>query len=110
MHRIASRSGDKVELIEVRRVTHFFAKDKLTFAATSERNYVVDYTIEQLEEKLDPSLFIRIHRATIINLDYLRELHSGIGGGMIARLKDANKTELGVARERARLLRERLRL
>src|SRR5215813_10880138 len=52
LERIASKSGDKVEPIDLRRVTHFFAKDKLTFAVTVERSLVVDLTIAELEQKL----------------------------------------------------------
>ena len=110
LDRIASRSGDKVQPIDLRRVTHFFAKDKLTFASTLERSYVVDMTIAELEEKLDPGRFIRIHRGVILNLDHLLELHAILGGRMVARLKDASKTELSVSRDRVGALRTRLGL
>jgi two-component system LytT family response regulator len=110
MERIASRSGDKVELVEIRRVTHFFASGKLTFAAAAERNYVVDQTISELEHKLDPARFVRIHRGVILNLDHLLELHSGFGGSMVARLKTPQKTELPVSRDRTRVLKSRLGL
>jgi two-component system LytT family response regulator len=110
MERIASRSGDKVELVEIGRVTHFFASGKLTFAAASERNYVVDQTISELENKLDPARFVRIHRGVILNLDHLQELHSGFGGSMVARLKNPQKTELPVSRDRTRVLKARLGL
>ena len=108
LERIASRTGDKLELVDLGRVSHFFAADKLTYAATAERNYVADQTITDLEGKLDPARFIRIHRSTILNLDYLRELHTGFGGRMVARLKDAKKTDLDVSRDRVRALKERL--
>ena len=42
LSRVASRSGDKVEIVDLRQVTHLFARDKLTFAATPERNFVVE--------------------------------------------------------------------
>jgi DNA-binding LytR/AlgR family response regulator len=110
LDRIASRSGDKVEPIDLRRVTHFFSKDKLTFAATLERSHVVDMTISELEQKLDPGRFIRIHRGTILNLDHLLELHGMFGGRMLARLKDGKKTELAVSRDRVAALKDRLGL
>jgi two-component system, LytTR family, response regulator len=110
LDRIASRSGDKVEPIDLRRVTHFFSKDKLTFAVTLERSHVVDMTISELEQKLDPGRFIRIHRGTILNLDHLQELHGMFGGRMLARLKDAKKTELNVSRDRVADLKARLGL
>jgi two-component system LytT family response regulator len=108
LERIASKVGDKIELVDLARVTHFYASDKLTYAATVERNFVADQTIAELESRLDPARFIRIHRSTILNLDYLRELHTGFGGRMIARLKDAKKTDLDVSRDRVRALKERI--
>ena len=108
LERIASRSGDKLELVELHKVTHFFASDKLTYAATMERSYVVEQSITDLEAKLDPGRFVRIHRATILNLDHLRELHAFFGGRMVARLKDAKKTELAVSRDRVRVLKDRI--
>jgi two-component system LytT family response regulator len=108
MERIASRTGDKLELVDLSRVTHFYASDKLTYAATAERSYTVDPSITDLESKLDPARFVRIHRATILNLDHLRELHTWFGGKMVARLKDAKKTELAVSRDRVRALKDRL--
>jgi len=110
LDRIASRSGDKVEPVDLRRVTHFFSKDKLTFASTPERSHVVDMTISELEQKLDPARFIRIHRGAILNLDHLLELHGMFGGRMLARLKDGKKTELPVSRDRVAALKGRLGL
>lgn len=106
--RVASRIGERVEFVELSRVTHFFASDKLTYAATPAKNYVIDHTIQELEEKLDPRKFIRIHRATLLNLDYIHELHAWFAGRMMVRLKDEKRTELSVSRDRVRALKERL--
>jgi len=108
--RIASRVGDRLQLIDPASVTHFIARDKLVYAVTADRNYSVDLTIAELERKLDAAKFIRIHRSTLLNLDYLDELHSWFGGGALARLKDPKRTELPVARDRLRALKERLGL
>jgi two-component system LytT family response regulator len=106
--RISSRIGERVELVELERVTHFFAEDKLTYAATPAKNYVVDQTIQELEQRLDPRKFIRIHRATLLNLDHLHDLHAWFAGRMLVRLKDEKKTELAVSRDRVKALKERL--
>jgi len=108
--RIASRSGDKVELVDLNQVTHFYARDKLTYAVTSERDFVVDQSITDLAERLNPDHFVRIHRSAIVNIDYLHELHAMFGGHMTARLKDKKRTELPVARERVRALKAHLGL
>ena len=108
LDRIASKVGERTTILDVARATHFFSKDKLTFAAVDGREHVVDLTLAELESRLDPRRFVRIHRATIVNLAFVQELFPGLDGGLIARLKDGLKTELSVARDRARELRERL--
>jgi two-component system LytT family response regulator len=107
LERIASRVGERTTVLEVARITHFFAKDKLTFAAANGREHVVDYTIAQLETQLDARRFVRIHRATIVNVAFVQEIYPGIDG-LLVRLKDDGKTELSVARDRVRALKERL--
>ncbi len=106
--RIASRVGEKIQIIDLARVTHFFAQDKLTYAATEGKNYVVDHAVGDLEERLNPRQFCRIHRATLLNLAWVREVDAWLGGRVLVRLKDSKGTQLPVARERAPELKKRL--
>jgi len=107
LERIASHVGERTTLLETSRISHFFSKDKLTFAVSGGRSHALSQTLNELEERLDSRAFLRIHRATIVNLAFVRELHPGVDG-MIVRLKDDAQTELAVARDRVRLLKERL--
>jgi two-component system LytT family response regulator len=108
LDRIASRVGERTTLLDVSRITHFFSKDKLTFAVQNGREHVIDYSLNQLDERLDPRRFVRIHRATIVNVGLVQELDAWVDGGVIVRLKDEKKTELSVARDRVRELKDRL--
>jgi two-component system LytT family response regulator len=107
LERIASRVGERTTVLDVVRITHFFAKDKLTFAAASGREHVVDFTMGELESHLDARRFVRIHRASIVNVAFVEELYPGVEG-LLVRLKDDRKTELSVARDRVKELKERL--
>lgn len=108
--RLPSRLGDRIEFVEVARVTHFYANEKLTYAATPKKDYVVDSTIAELEEKLDPAKFVRIHRSTIVNLEFVQELYAWFSERMMVRINDGKDTELTVARDRVKALKERLGL
>ena len=108
LDRIASRVGERTTLLDVARITHFFSKDKLTFAVSNGREHVIDYSLSDLEERLDSRRFVRIHRATVVNTAFVQELDAWVDGGVIVRLKDEKKTELSVARDRVRELKERL--
>jgi len=98
--RVASRVGDRVVFIEVARVTHFYAKDKLTFAVAADKHHALDLSIAELEQRLSPQNWVRIHRSTLVNVDAVKELHTWFGGKLLVKLKDG-QTELQVARERA---------
>lgn len=108
--RIASRVGERTQFVELARVTHFLAENKLTYAVTSVKRYVVDHSIAELEQKLDPKIFVRIHRAILLNANYLQEVHHWFGGRALVRLKDDKRTELTVARDRVRVLKDHLGL
>ena len=88
--RIASRLGERTQFIELASITHFLAEDKLTYAITSTKKYVVDHSITELEKKLDPKTFVRIHRSILLNTQYVQELHQWFAGRLRVRLKDEN--------------------
>jgi two-component system LytT family response regulator len=100
--RIASRLGDRLWFIDLALVTHFYAEDKLTYAVSEGKAYCVDYAITELERKLDPKKFFRIHRSTVVNIDWIKEVAPLPGGALSVRLKDVKDTILTVARDRSR--------
>jgi two-component system LytT family response regulator len=106
--RIASRLGDRLRFIDLDRVTHFYAEDKLTYAVSEGKAHCVDSSIAQLEKTLDPKKFLRIHRGTVVNFAWIKEITSLPGGHLNVRLKDTAETDLTVARDRARELKARI--
>lgn len=106
--RIASRLGDRLWFLDLAQVTHFYAEDKLTYAVSEGKAYCVDHPIAELERKLDPKKFLRIHRNTVVNVEWIKEVASLPGGSLNVRLKDEKQTDLTVARDRARNFKTRL--
>ena len=100
--RIASRLGDRIWFLDLSDITHFYAEDKLTYAVSDDKVYCVDHAIADLEKELDPRNFFRIHRSTVVNLAWIQEVASLPGGMLNIRLKDTKRTDLTVARDRAR--------
>jgi two-component system LytT family response regulator len=110
VERLTSRVGDRVLFIDLERITHFFSEAKQTYAAADAKRYVVDHTITELEQKLAPKGFARIHRATLVNLSLVDELYRWFGGRMVVRMKDKARTELTVSRDNVKSLKDRLGL
>ena len=107
--RIPSTIAGRTQLIDLGRVSHFYASDKLTYAATAPRPVPIEATLNELEERMDPNRFLRIHRAVLVNVAFVAEVKSNVSG-MIVKLMDAAQTEIPVARDRAKTVRERLGL
>lgn len=107
---LASRVGERVQLIPIDQVTHVFARERATYAATPSGEHMLDATIVELERKLDPAKFVRIHRGTLLNLAWVSELHADFGGRLVVRLRGDKRHELVVSRDRVRPLKDRLGL
>jgi two-component system LytT family response regulator len=84
------------------------AQGKGTLAMTASGSRLVDRALGELEARLDPRQFVRIHRSAIVNIAWVSEVRPELGGRLVVRLKDAGQTELQVARDRARAFKERL--
>lgn len=110
-NRISFRLGKRIFFLELDKITHFYSEDKVVFAVTDEsKKHIVDYTMSELESRLNSKGFVRIHRAALVNLSFISDLCYWFGGRMRVRLKDKNQTELTVARNQVRILKERLGL
>lgn len=110
LDRIPIRVEERTRFLELARITHFFARDRLTYAVADNKTYCIDWTIAELEERLGGAKFVRVHRGALLNLDWLEEVIPWFTGRLIVRLKDEKHTELTVARDRVRALKERLNL
>lgn len=108
LERFTVRVGQKQLILKADEVLWFGAEDKLVFAATGGDRHYVNFTLDQLERRLDPKRFARVHRGAIVNLDHAAALRPGFAGTYRLQLKDAERTEVPVSRQRARALRERL--
>ncbi|HKY22514.1 MAG TPA: LytTR family DNA-binding domain-containing protein [Vicinamibacterales bacterium] len=65
------------------------------------------FPTEPASEPAGTPRFLRIHRATLVNLAFVAEVRSLFGGGVV-KLKDSQPTELSVARDRMKVLKEKL--
>ena len=106
--RIAARLGTRITFLEVKDIVYFHAQDKLTYAMTDGKAHCVDHALADLEQRLDSRLFLRIHRAVLLNTTWVREVQTRSTGNLLLRLRDTRETELEVPKGRAREVRERL--
>jgi len=89
-------------------ITRLFALDPAKEGKPVLRQLPASYTLEQLEARLDPELFMRVHRGALIGLKHIREVHLWFSGRYKLLLTGGH--EVVASRERSRLLRDRLAL
>ncbi|WP_167615081.1 LytR/AlgR family response regulator transcription factor [Maribellus sediminis] len=68
-------------------IAWFYTQDRVTTAVTfAGKEHTIDLTIEKLEEQLDPEMFFRTNRSTIVHINAIRKFENHFGGKLILRL------------------------
>lgn len=106
--RFLGRIGQKLSFIKSSEIMYFMADDKLVFMVDiNGGRSLVDYTLEKLEEIIDPKIFFRINRRTIISIESIAHIKPYINNRLQIFLKNENnKEELVVSRERVQAFRK----
>jgi two-component system LytT family response regulator len=104
LKRLAARRGKRIAIVPLREIVRIEIEDKLVFACTAKERLLIDKSIGELEELLQPSGFLRISRGELVNLEMVRELAPYFSGTW--KVKLANGEERDVTRERAKQLKE----
>lgn len=94
---IRAAQGEYVHQIAVSDVLFFHADEKYTVVQTASAEYLIRTSIIELAEQLDPEQFWQVHRATLINLDYLAGTRRDERSRMFLRIK-GHASELRVSR------------
>jgi DNA-binding LytR/AlgR family response regulator len=99
--RIPCRVGDRIFLVEPDTILYFKAENKYTTIQTVDREFVIETPLHEIEHKVDRNSFVRIHRNTIVNQDWIQELQKWFDGRLKVRLRDEKGTELIASRSYA---------
>ena len=101
--RFTARVGQHIKILPASDIECFYSENKGTYAATSEgRNYLLDTTLEQLEEELVPEKFFRVSRKFYVNLDHIQDIISYTNSRLKIKMNTFNELEIIVSRERVR--------
>lgn len=104
--RLLVRSGGRVVYLKPEEIDWIEAADYYVRLHAGGRRHLLRESLAALEERLDARRFARVHRSAIVNLERVRELHPGVGGGAVLVLEDG--TRLPVSRRLRRRFEELL--
>jgi len=91
--RFALKYGNKWRIVEEKDVVMFFAENKFCYLRSVGKDSIINFTLRELESKIDPAVFARAHRSSIISLRYVKSYKSIGSGRLEITLKDGMKVQ-----------------
>lgn len=101
--RFVVQLGQRLKIIETDKVNCFYSENKATYIYTSSgRKYLLDTSLDALEKDLDPSIFFRISRKSIVHLESIQDIIAYTNSRLKLKLDTFDEFELIVSRERVK--------
>jgi two-component system response regulator LytT len=108
---LAVKVGERFLLIQADEVVHASVEDDVITVVTNSLSGTSNYrTLDELQARLDPGVFWRVHRSHLVNINKIREIVPWFSRNFILKMKDAKGSEIPVSRSQTRRLREYLKL
>jgi two-component system LytT family response regulator/two-component system response regulator LytT len=109
--RLAIKVGERFLLVQSEEIIYASLADEGITVVTSQYAGTSNYrTLDELHERLDQTVFWRVHRAHLVNINKIKEIVPWFSRNYILRMKDEKTTEIPVSRTHTRRLREYLKL
>ena len=109
--RLAIKVGERFLLVQSEEIIYASLADEGITVVTSLHSGTSNYrTLDELHERLDPTVFWRVHRSHLVNINKIKEIVPWFSRNYILRMKDEKATEIPVSRTHTRRLREYLKL
>ncbi|OYT10576.1 MAG: DNA-binding response regulator [Bacteroidetes bacterium 4572_112] len=101
--RFTVKVGEHIRIIKLENISCFYSFEKGTFIQTNDdRNYIIDYSLDDLLLKLDPKKFYRVNRKYIINIEAIKDIISYTNSRLKIILKTTIAEDIIVSRERVK--------
>ncbi len=105
---IPVHTARKILVLPVDEILWFAVESRLVYAHVDGRAYMTNFTLRELEERLDPEVFFRAHKSRLVNLEQVKEIARWFGGRYRLVMKDEQSSQVELSRVQARELRARL--
>jgi two-component system LytT family response regulator/two-component system response regulator LytT len=108
---LAVKVADRFLLVQSDEVVHASVEDDVITVVTNSLSGTSNYrTLDELQARLDPAVFWRVHRSHLVNINKIKEIVPWFSRNYILKMRDGKGTEIPVSRSQTKRLREYLRL
>lgn len=99
--RFLVKVGDRLISLTEDTIAYFYAEQKIVLLITNEgKKYAVDYSLDELNDLLDPGFFFRLNRQYLVRIQSIQSIHNYFKGKLKITLEPATDQETLVSRER----------
>jgi two-component system LytT family response regulator/two-component system response regulator LytT len=100
--------GRQILVLPSEQILWFEVEYRLVYAHIDGDRYMTNFTLKELEERLDPEVFFRAHKSRLVNLQHVRAIVPWFGGRFKLVMRDQKGSEVELSRAQARELRARM--
>ena len=101
--RLSIKVGQHIKIIHINEIECFYSENKSTYIHTTEnRNYLLDHSLENWQEQLDPEHFFRVNRTYIVHINAIKDIIAYSNSRLKLMLHSYNEQEIIVSRERVK--------
>jgi DNA-binding LytR/AlgR family response regulator len=105
--RFTIKVGQHLKIVSTDGIECFYSENKATYLHTnSNRNYLIDGALEQVQTELDPEKFFRVNRTFIVQISAIKDIVSYTNSRLKIILNSYSETEIIVSRERVKQFKE----
>jgi DNA-binding LytR/AlgR family response regulator len=98
--RFLVKTGDKMSLVNTEEIAYFYSEDGYTFIKTQQANVIIDYSLDDLEEIMDPSEFFRLNRKFIVHINSIQNIRTYFNGRLSISLNPDFKESVIIPRSK----------
>ena len=99
--RFIVKAGDKIVIIPVEEIAYCYSEDKSTYAVNRNGTHrLLDYSLDTVQEMLDPTLFFRISRSCIVSISAIDSISKHLGTRLKLQLNPRSEEDVIVSRSR----------
>jgi two-component system response regulator LytT len=108
---VALKVGERFMLVQAEEIIYASLADESINIVTGQVSGTSNYrTLDDLQARLDPEVFWRVHRSHLVNINKIKEIVPWFSRNYILRMRDPKATEIPVSRAQTKRLREYLKL
>jgi DNA-binding LytR/AlgR family response regulator len=99
--RFLVKIGERIQTVDVQDIAFFYSEDKVTFLQTrAGKKYIIDYTLDELEEMVSPDTFFRLNRKYISSISAIKDVFTYSNSRLKIHLENCTDNDILISREK----------